>query len=82
MNINMQYVTDLMIDILAIPSPGGDTYDGIERLRKEFETFGIDVKTTNKGAIIGTVAGEDDEKQVLIAAHVDTLGAIVKRDKA
>lgn len=51
MNINMQYVTDLMIDILAIPSPGGDTYDGIERLRKEFETFGIDVKTTNKGEI-------------------------------
>lgn len=81
MNINMQYVTDLMIDILAIPSPGGDTYDGIERLRKEFETFGIDVKTTNKGAIIGTVAGEDDEKQVLIAAHVDTLGAIVKEIK-
>lgn len=82
MDINMKYVTDLMVDILAIPSPGGDTYEGIERLRQEFKALGVEVKTTNKGAIIGTVRGEDDEKQVLISAHVDTLGAVVKEIKS
>lgn len=78
MNIDKKYMVDFMLDILSIPSPGGDTKAGIERTLKEFQAFGVDVRYTNKGAIIGTIKGEDDENQRVISAHIDTLGAVVK----
>lgn len=81
MNIDMKYVNNLMMEILNMPSPGGDTSKATERLRKEFEAMGITVTTTNKGAIMGTIKGENDEEQKMITAHIDTLGAMVKEIK-
>lgn len=78
----MKYVKDLMAEIFSIPSPGGDTFTITERLRKEFEGMGIPVTTTRKGAIMGTITGENDEEHKLISAHVDTLGAVVKEIKS
>lgn len=77
----MKYVKDLMKEIFGIPSPGGDTSAITERLKKEFQGMDIPVSTTNKGAIMGTIIGENDEEHKLISAHVDTLGAIVKEIK-
>lgn len=81
MNIDMNYVKDFMMEILNMPSPGGDTSESIERLKKEFESMGIAVSTTKKGAIMGTIKGENDEEQRMISAHIDTLGAMVKEIK-
>ncbi|MBE6067982.1 MAG: M42 family metallopeptidase [Clostridium lundense] len=78
----MKYVKDLMVEIFSIPSPGGDTSAITERLKKEFEGMGIPVTTTRKGAIMGTITGENDEEHKLISAHVDTLGAVVKEIKS
>lgn len=82
MNIDISYVNDLMLEIFSIHSPGGDTAIGIERLKKEFETLGIPVSTTKKGAIMGTIIGENDEEHKMITAHIDTLGAVVKEIKS
>lgn len=81
MLIDMKYVKDLMLEILNIPSIGGDTFEGIERLRKEFKSMDIEVSDTNKGAIYGTIKGENNENQKLISAHIDTLGAMVTEIK-
>lgn len=81
MNIDMKYVTGLMKEVLSIPSVGGDTKAGSERLKKEFESLGIPVTVTPKGAIMGTLKGADDENQKMITAHIDTLGAMVKEIK-
>lgn len=78
----MKYVKDLMAEIFSIPSPGGDTSTITQRLRKEFESMNIPVTTTRKGAIMGTITGENDEEHKLISAHVDTLGAVVKEIKS
>jgi len=82
MNINIEYIKKLMQEILNIPSVGGDTRAGIERLRKEFESLGIEVSDTNKGAIMGTVKGDNDEEHKLVAAHIDIIGAMVKEIKS
>jgi len=82
MFIDMKYVKEIMLEILNIPSPAGDTFESIERLRKEFESMDIKVSDTNKGAIFGTIKGENNEKQKMITAHVDTLGAMVKEIKS
>jgi putative aminopeptidase FrvX len=78
MKIDMNYVKEFMVDILNMPSPGGDTSKALEEISKEFKKFGAEVKVTNKGAVIGIIRGEDDNNQKLISAHIDTLGAMVK----
>jgi putative aminopeptidase FrvX len=81
MNIDMNYVVDFMVDLLKIPSPGGDTQESIEELIKEFKKMGIETIKTKKGSIIAVVKGEDDEDQKMVSAHIDTLGAMVTEIK-
>ena len=81
MEINMNYVKDFMLEILNIPSAGGNTKVALNRVKEEFEALGIEVKTTKKGAVIGVFEGEDNKNQKIICAHIDTLGAMVKEIK-
>ena len=81
MEVNMNYVKDFMEEILNIPSAGGNTKVVLNRVKEEFEALGIEVKTTKKGAVIGVFEGEDNEKQKIVCAHIDTLGAMVKEIK-
>lgn len=81
MEFNMNYVKDFMLEILNIPSVGGNTKVALNRVKEEFQSMGIEVKATKKGAIIGVFKGEDNENQKMICAHIDTLGAMVKEIK-
>ena len=72
-----KYMVEKLVDILNIPSPSGDTSKGIERCKIEFEKLDIEVETTPKGALKATIVGEKKESRI-IAAHIDTLGAMVK----
>lgn len=76
--IDMEYVLSLTKEYMDIPSVSGDTVTAMERIRQDFLSLGITPQATNKGALYGTLAGEDDEHQVLVNAHIDTLGAIVR----
>ena len=42
----------------------------------------LEIRRTNKGGLIATLRGADDENQRLLSAHVDTLGGMVKEIKA
>lgn len=75
--IDVDYVRDLALELLAIPSVAGDCDEATRRVAREFERYGIPTVETNKRALIGTVQGRDDERHRLVAAHVDTLGATV-----
>lgn len=81
MNIDMNYVKDFMLEILNIPSCCGCTDVAMERIKKEFDSFGVKTRYTKKGALIGTIQGEDKENEILVSAHIDTLGAVVKEIK-
>lgn len=81
MNIDIKYTLSLMEELMNIPSPAGDTTEAMYRLIKEFENLGIEVHRTNKGAIYGTILGEDFQEVRLVNAHIDTLGAMVKEIK-
>lgn len=63
---------------LAIPSPGGYTKEALEICKQDFDALGIPTYYTKKGGLIGTVPGLDDTKHVVISAHIDTLGGMVK----
>ena len=73
---------DFLKEILMTSSPSGDTKVVMEKVRKKFEELGkVEINFTNKGAMVVTLRGETDEKQSTFAAHVDTLGLMVKEIK-
>lgn len=48
MKIDSNYVLNFMVDILKMPSPGGDTRIAMERVEKEFEAMGVKITWTKK----------------------------------
>ena len=68
-------------DLVSIPSPTGYTEEAILYTENFLNTYGIENKRTNKGALLATIKGQDDSKHRFLTAHVDTLGAMVKEIK-
>lgn len=77
MNQTIEYIKKLT----GIASPTGYTKEIIEYLDNELKNIGYETTITNKGALKLVVKGIDDEKQKMVTAHIDTLGAIVKEIK-
>lgn len=77
MNSTIEYLKKL----LSIKSPTGYTKDIIDYLSNELQKLGYNYKKTNKGLLIVTVKGKDDENHRFVTAHVDTLGAMVRAIK-
>ncbi|MDU5022213.1 MAG: aminopeptidase, partial [Clostridiales bacterium] len=78
MNFNIENTVSIMKKYLDIPSPAGYTDIAISECKKDFKKLGLDCKLTKKGGLIATLKGKDDENQITISAHMDTLGAMVK----
>ncbi len=68
-------------DLVSIPSPTGYTEEAIRYTEKFLNTYGIENKRTNKGALLATIKGIDNSRHRFLTAHVDTLGAMVKEIK-
>ncbi len=71
----MEHVVEILREILEIPSPTGYTKEVLTQIEKRLNGAGIRTYYTNKGALI---AGNHPEPELVIAGHVDTLGAMVK----
>ena len=61
--------------LLAIDSPTGFTGNASAWLKNAFESLGCPVTVTEKGGILADLGGEGNG--LLLAAHTDTLGAMV-----
>ncbi|MEG0774494.1 M42 family metallopeptidase [Clostridium sp.] len=77
MNYNVKQIKEYLGNILTIPSPTGYTVRIMDYIRGELDKLNIPYTTTNKGAVIATLKGENDDYQKTLSAHVDTLGAMV-----
>ncbi len=76
-NIDKNYTLDFVKSIMAIDSPSGYTSKVMDFIANETKKLGFDYDTTNKGNGIITICGKDNSKFVGLAAHVDTLGAMI-----
>lgn len=81
-NLDINYVLDMTLELLNIPSPVGYTTEAMERIETELDELGVQYSITRKGAILAYISGEDNNYKKMISAHVDTLGAMVKKIKA
>lgn len=81
MSYDIQKIKNYIQNILTIPSPSGYTDKAMDYIKEELNALNVSYETTNKGAIIVTLKGQNLEYEKTISAHVDTLGAMVKEIK-
>ncbi len=67
--------------LLAIDSPTGYTEKAAAWVKAAFSALGFDAHITTKGGVLVDLGGEDGENALMLAAHTDTLGAMVAQVK-
>jgi len=78
---DLEYLVGRLLDLLSTPSPTGHTEAAMKLLERELAALGLEWRRTRKGALCWTLPGKTEGKQVCFAAHMDTLGAMVKAIK-
>lgn len=73
------YLLEQLKALTSRPSPTGMTRAATDYLLEELARLGFQPERTRKGAVICTLGGE--KHPLLLSAHVDTLGAIVRSVK-
>jgi putative aminopeptidase FrvX len=76
--IDLAYLTDVLVRLLRTPSPTGNTGAAIAVAQEAFEALGLSCQRTNKGALRATLPGRSESRPRALSGHVDTLGAMVK----
>ncbi|AUS09651.1 peptidase M42 [Laceyella sacchari] len=71
-----------LVQLLNIQSPTGCAHEAIQYIEQRMDALGLPCKKNNKGSLMVTMKGEDDDVHRLVTVHVDTLGAMVKEIKA
>ena len=79
MNDDLNYITQQLCALTAIPSPSGFTARAAEYVRKTLADMGYMPIITRKGNVECVLGGE--KNPLVLAAHVDTLGAMVRAIK-
>ncbi len=74
------YAIEQILSLCKIPSPSGFTKKVTSYLVNELESLGFKVELSHKGSVLATLGGSGNP--LVLAAHVDTLGAMVRSIKA
>ncbi len=77
----VDYITEVTCKLLAIDSPTGYTQKAAEFVMEEYRKLGYEPKMTVKGGVIVEIGGKDKDNGLVLAAHTDTLGAMVSEIK-
>jgi putative aminopeptidase FrvX len=79
--IDLGYISEILVELLNIPSPTGATESAIQFLIQHLQSLGYQPKQTTKGGLLVAVPGKKEPPRAL-TAHIDTLGAMVKEIKS
>ena len=77
----MDYVLEQTKKVLSIDSPTGYTKDAADYVMSAYEALGYHLVKTVKGGVLVEIGGEDEKDAILLEAHMDTLGAMVREIK-
>lgn len=75
----IDFIAEQLKTLTAIPSPSGYTKNATDYLMKLLQDMGYEPKLSRKGNVFVTLGG--DGEPLILAAHVDTLGAMVRSIK-
>ncbi len=75
----IDFIAEQLKTLTAIPSPSGYTKNATDYLMKLLQDMGYEPKLSRKGNVFVTIGGEGEP--LVLAAHVDTLGAMIRSIK-
>ncbi len=75
---DLNYLQRVLLEMLAIPSPTGFTDTIVRYVAERLKELGIPFELTRRGTIRATLKGRRYSPDRAVAAHVDTIGAIVR----
>lgn len=75
----MNYITEQLKALTAIPSPTGFTKEVAAYVQKTMSDMGYNTQITRKGTVIADLGGTGEG--LVLASHLDTLGAMVRSVK-
>ena len=75
------YIMDVTARLLAVDSPTGYTEEAAQFVMDEFADLGYAPVQTLKGGVLVNLGGRNDADGLLLEAHADTLGGMVKTIK-
>ena len=75
--IHADFAWEQAATLLAIDSPSGYTAKAAAWVKDAFESLGFKAYITTKGGVIADLGGKNENDGLLLAAHADTLGAMV-----
>jgi len=81
LHIDLDYLSDRLAELLSIPSPTSYTDNVVRHCCAELDRLDVPFEVTRRGAIRARLRGKSKRPARAIAAHLDTLGAQVKRVK-
>ena len=79
MDSQLDYITDRLTELTAIPSPTGYTRHATDYLVRTLTDMGLAPEVSNKGNVLVGLGGQGNP--LVLASHVDTLGAMVRAIK-
>lgn len=79
--IDMAYARDVLFELLSTPSPTGYTDHIVRLVGDRLNALGLDFELTRRGAMRVRIKRKAENPDRAIVAHLDTLGAQVKRVK-
>lgn len=80
MNNYAKQICDQLYKLTAIASPSGYTAKAAKYVKETLDNMGYEARITRKGNVECMIGGEGNP--LVLAAHVDTLGAMVRSIKA
>ncbi|MGF1529236.1 MAG: osmoprotectant NAGGN system M42 family peptidase [Candidatus Competibacterales bacterium] len=80
-DIDLDYLSQTLLELLAIPSPVGLTDEVVHYTCRRLSELDVPFELTRRGAIRATLKGREPAPARALAAHLDTLGAVVRRLK-
>lgn len=78
LEIDRDYMVDLMVRLLEMPSPTGRTDEIMRLLGEEVEGLGLPVELTRRGVLHAEMTGEREDLKRVVVVHADTIGCMVK----
>jgi putative aminopeptidase FrvX len=78
----LDFIREKTLELCRIPSPTGMSHQAVDFVAQEFTRLGVEISHTRKGALLATLPGRDQTNHRALAAHVDTLGAMVREVKS
>lgn len=77
LNIDRDYLTRVLVELLEIPSPSGRTDHVMQYVGERIAGIGLPFTLTRRGALSARVEGAHSDADRTIVVHADTIGCMV-----